>query len=159
MENEVEIKNTQDIPVESPEVESNITENIPVEQAVADNSVEVIEEIKETIPSTPKKTAMPDDVTKSKTVANTAPEENKRSNKRILQGKVKSNKSDKTILVAIVRQVSHPLYKKYYKRTKKVMAHDENNECKIGDTVKVRESRPLSARKRWELIEIVQRAK
>ena len=82
-----------------------------------------------------------------------------KSNRRILQGKVVSNKADKTIIVSIVRQVAHPLYKKYYKRTKKFMAHDENNECNIGDTVKLRESRPLSARKRWELVEIIQRAK
>ena len=79
--------------------------------------------------------------------------------KRILQGKVHSNKPDKTIIVSIERQVKHPLYKKYYKRTKRVMAHDEQNECNIGDIVRVRESRPLSARKRWELIQIVERAK
>lgn len=82
-----------------------------------------------------------------------------KSNKRILTGKVKSNKPDKTIIVSVVRQVQHPLYKKYYKRTKRFMAHDPNNECNIGDTVRIRESRPLSARKRWELIEIVDKAK
>ncbi len=82
-----------------------------------------------------------------------------KSNKRILTGKVKSNKMDKTIIVSVVRQVKHPLYKKYYKLSKRFMAHDPNNECNIGDTVKIRESRPLSARKRWELIEIVDRAK
>lgn len=82
-----------------------------------------------------------------------------KSKKRVLQGKVASNKADKTIIVSIERQVAHPLYKKYYKRTKRVMAHDQNNECKIGDTVKVRECRPLSAKKRWELFEIVVRAK
>jgi len=83
----------------------------------------------------------------------------KKSNKRIMTGKVKSNKPDKTIIVSVIRQVQHPLYKKYYKRTKHFMAHDPNNDCNIGDTVKIRESRPLSARKRWELIEIVDRAK
>ncbi|NLO19295.1 MAG: 30S ribosomal protein S17 [Ignavibacteria bacterium] len=83
----------------------------------------------------------------------------KKSNKRILSGKVKSNKADKTIVVAIVRQVAHPLYKKYYKRTKNVMAHDEGNECNIGDTVRVIESKPLSRRKRWALLQIVERAK
>jgi small subunit ribosomal protein S17 len=66
---------------------------------------------------------------------------------------------NKSIVVAIERQVAHPLYKKYYKQTKKVMAHDEANECRIGDTVRVIESRPLSARKRWMLVEIVDRAK
>lgn len=85
--------------------------------------------------------------------------EKKTTNKRIMQGKVVSNKANKTIVVIIERQVAHPLYKKYYKRAKKVMAHDEMNECNIGDVVKVIESRPLSARKRWNMIEIVERAK
>lgn len=73
-------------------------------------------------------------------------------------GKVVSNKADKTIVVAIERQVAHPLYRKYFKQTTKVMAHDEKNECNIGDVVKVIESRPLSARKRWALVEIIERA-
>jgi small subunit ribosomal protein S17 len=79
--------------------------------------------------------------------------------KKVRTGKVVSNKADKTIVVSIERQVSHPIYKRYYKQTKKVMAHDEANECNIGDTVKVVESRPLSARKRWALVEIIERAK
>jgi small subunit ribosomal protein S17 len=74
-------------------------------------------------------------------------------------GKVVSNKADKTIVVSIERQVAHPIYKRYFKQTKKIMAHDEANECNIGDTVKVIESRPLSARKRWRLVEILERAK
>lgn len=79
--------------------------------------------------------------------------------KKVRVGKVVSNKADKTIVVSIERQVAHPIYKRYYKQTKKVMAHDENNECNIGDTVRVVESRPLSARKRWALVEIIERAK
>ena len=79
--------------------------------------------------------------------------------KKVRTGKVVSNKADKTIVVTIERQVAHPIYKRYYKQTKKVMAHDENNECNIGDTVRVVESRPLSARKRWALVEIIDRAK
>ncbi|MFZ9977875.1 MAG: 30S ribosomal protein S17 [Candidatus Kapaibacteriota bacterium] len=79
--------------------------------------------------------------------------------KKIRQGKVISAAMNKSIVVAIERQVAHPLYKKYYKQTKKVMAHDEANECRVGDTVRVIESRPLSARKRWMLVEIVDRAK
>jgi small subunit ribosomal protein S17 len=78
--------------------------------------------------------------------------------KKVRTGKVVSNKADKTIVVAIERQVAHPLYKKYFKRTKKVMAHDETNQCQIGDTVRVIESRHLSARKRWALVEIIERA-
>ena len=74
-------------------------------------------------------------------------------------GKVISNKMDKTIVVAIEEHVKHPLYKKIVKDTYKLKAHDENNECKIGDKVKVMETRPLSKDKRWRLVEIVERAK
>ncbi|MBI2794242.1 MAG: 30S ribosomal protein S17 [Ignavibacteria bacterium] len=81
-----------------------------------------------------------------------------KSRKKVRTGKVISNKADKTIVVSIERQVAHPIYKRYFKQTKKIMAHDEMNECYIGDTVRVVESRPLSARKRWRLVEIIQRA-
>jgi len=66
---------------------------------------------------------------------------------------------NKSIVVAIERRVAHPLYKKYYKRTTKLMAHDENNECSIGDVVKIMETRPLSKRKRWRLVEIIEKVK
>ena len=74
-------------------------------------------------------------------------------------GKVVSNKMQKTIVVAVEDHVRHPLYGKIVKRTYKLKAHDENNECKIGDTVKVMETRPLSKDKRWRLVEIIERAK
>ena len=74
-------------------------------------------------------------------------------------GKVTSNKMDKTVVVAIENHVKHPLYNKIVKKTYKLKAHDENNECKIGDTVKVMETRPLSKDKRSRLVEIVERAK
>ena len=74
-------------------------------------------------------------------------------------GKVVSNKMDKTIVVAIEDHVKHPLYGKIVKRTYKLKAHDENNECKVGDTVKVMETRPLSKDKRWRLVEVVEKAK
>ena len=74
-------------------------------------------------------------------------------------GKVTSNKMDKTVVVAIENHVKHPLYNKIVKKTYKLKAHDENNECNIGDTVKVMETRPLSKDKRWRLVEIVERAK
>ena len=74
-------------------------------------------------------------------------------------GKVLSNKMDKTIVVAVVDNVKHPLYKKIIKRTYKLKAHDENNECNIGDTVRVMETRPLSKDKRWRLVEIIEKAK
>ena len=74
-------------------------------------------------------------------------------------GKVTSNKMDKTIVVAIENHVKHPLYGKIVKKTYKLKAHDENNECNIGDTVKVMETRPLSKDKRWRLVEVVEKVK
>ena len=74
-------------------------------------------------------------------------------------GKVVSDKMDKTITVAIENHVKHPLYGKIVKKTYKLKAHDENNECKIGDKVRVMETRPLSKDKRWRLVEIIERAK
>ncbi|MGB5850017.1 MAG: 30S ribosomal protein S17 [Ignavibacteriaceae bacterium] len=74
-------------------------------------------------------------------------------------GIVVSDKMDKTITIAIERKVSHPIYKKYFKKTTKLMAHDEKSECRIGDKVKVMETRPLSKNKRWRMVEIVEKAK
>jgi small subunit ribosomal protein S17 len=73
-------------------------------------------------------------------------------------GRVVSNKMDKTIVVAVEDHVKHPLYKKIVKRTYKLKAHDENNECQIGDVVKVMETRPLSKDKRWRFVELISRA-
>ncbi len=74
-------------------------------------------------------------------------------------GKVVSDKMDKTIVVAVENHVKHPLYGKIVKRTYKLKAHDENNECGIGDTVKVMETRPLSKEKRWRLVSIIEKAR
>lgn len=74
-------------------------------------------------------------------------------------GVVKSNKMDKTITVAVERKVKHPLYGKFIKKTASFHAHDEKNECAIGDTVKIMESRPLSKTKRWRLVEVLEKAK
>ncbi|QQR97998.1 MAG: 30S ribosomal protein S17 [Sphingobacteriales bacterium] len=74
-------------------------------------------------------------------------------------GVVKSNKMDKTITVKIERKIKHPKYGKFLKKTKSFHAHDENNECNPGDTVKIMETRPLSKTKRWRLVEILERAK
>ncbi|MDD2579322.1 MAG: 30S ribosomal protein S17 [Clostridia bacterium] len=74
-------------------------------------------------------------------------------------GLVSSDKMDKTIVVGVTEMVRHPLYKKFIKRTFKLKAHDENNECSIGDTVRVMETRPLSKDKRWRLVEIIDKAK
>ena len=82
-----------------------------------------------------------------------------RNLRKVRTGKVTSNKMDKTIVVAIEEHVKHPRYKKIVKRTYKLKAHDENNDCNIGDTVKVMETRRLSKDKRWRLVEIIERAK
>lgn len=74
-------------------------------------------------------------------------------------GVVSSDKMDKTISVTIERRLRHPIYGKFVKKTKKFIAHDENNDCNVGDLVKIVETRPLSKRKRWSLVEIVERAK
>ncbi|GAB3317101.1 small ribosomal subunit protein uS17 [Haliea atlantica] len=77
---------------------------------------------------------------------------------RVATGKVVSNKMDKTITVLIERRVKHPVYGKYITRSSKIHAHDESNQCNIGDTVKVTESRPLSRTKTWKLLEVVESA-
>ena len=82
-----------------------------------------------------------------------------RNLRKVRTGKVISDKMDKTIVVAVENHVKHPLYGKIVKKTYKLKAHDENNECKIGDTVRVVETRPLSKDKRWRLTEIIERAK
>ena len=74
-------------------------------------------------------------------------------------GVVSSNKMTKTITVAVERRVKHPIYGKFVKKTSKFHAHDENNECTIGDIVRIMETRPLSKTKRWRLVEIVEKAK
>ena len=86
-------------------------------------------------------------------------EEKRISSRKVRVGKVVSDKMDKTVVVAIADRVAHPLYKKIVGRTYKLKAHDENNTCGIGDTVKVMETRPLSKGKRWRVVEIVEKAK
>ena len=86
-------------------------------------------------------------------------EEKRISSRKVRVGKVVSDKMDKTVVVEIADRVAHPLYKKIVGRTYKLKAHDENNECGIGDTVKVMETRPLSKDKRWRVVEIVEKAK
>lgn len=74
-------------------------------------------------------------------------------------GVVTSNKMDKTIAVSVERRLQHPIYGKFLKKHTKFIAHDENNDCNIGDTVRISETRPLSKRKRWRMVEIIERAK
>ncbi len=82
-----------------------------------------------------------------------------RNRRKVRIGKVISNKMQKSIVVSLERKVPHPLYKKYYKQTSTLMAHDEKQEAKIGDVVRVMETRPVSKRKRWRLVEVVEKAK
>jgi len=81
------------------------------------------------------------------------------TSRKTLTGKVVSDKMDKTIVVTVETRVAHPRYKKIIKRTYRLKAHDENNECGVGDTVKVMETRPLSKDKRWRVVEIIEKAK
>ncbi len=74
-------------------------------------------------------------------------------------GVVVKNKMEKSAIVSIERKVAHPLYKKYYKKTTKLVVHDEKNECNVGDVIKIMEVRPLSKRKKWRLVEIIEKAK
>lgn len=80
------------------------------------------------------------------------------TNARTVTGRVVSNKADKTITVLVERRVQHPIYGKFMKRSTKMHAHDENNDCQMGDLVVIRESRPYSKQKTWALVNIVERA-
>lgn len=82
-----------------------------------------------------------------------------RGKRKVRTGRVISDRMDKTVVVAVTRQFAHPLYKKIIKRTKKFRAHDENNECSLGDTVRIMETRPLSATKRWRVVSILEKAR
>ena len=86
-------------------------------------------------------------------------ESTERNFRKERSGKVVSNKMDKSITVVIERKEKHPIYGKFMKKSSKFMAHDENNECGIGDTVRIMETRPLSKNKNWRLVEIIEKAK
>jgi small subunit ribosomal protein S17 len=81
------------------------------------------------------------------------------TNKKVVVGVVTSSSMDKSITINVERKLRHPIYGKFVKRSKKFMAHDEANECNVGDTVRITESRPLSKRKKWRLVEILEKAK
>jgi len=85
--------------------------------------------------------------------------QSKRNRRKTRIGTVISNKMNKSIIVVIERRIKHPMYKKFFKKTNKYMAHDENNVASIGDVVKIMETRPLSTRKRWRLVEVVEKVK
>ena len=98
------------------------------------------------------------DTAQGEVTTTSPPSEQPTGGKKIRQGVVVSNKMNKTIVVAVERQVMHPLYKRYYRRTKKYMAHDEQNQCRVGDRVEIIETRPLSRHKRWRVRQILERA-
>ena len=85
--------------------------------------------------------------------------ENRTTSRKTRVGKVVSDKMDKTVVVTVAHRVAHPVYKKIIKRTYRLKAHDEMNQCGVGDTVRVMETRPLSKDKRWRVVEIVEKAK
>jgi small subunit ribosomal protein S17 len=82
-----------------------------------------------------------------------------RASRKEIIGKVLKNKMDKSIVVSVVRKVQHPMYGKFLKKTSTFMAHDEKNECNVGDVVQIMETRPLSKNKRWRLVQIIEKAK
>jgi small subunit ribosomal protein S17 len=88
-----------------------------------------------------------------------ATSETARGRRKERVGKVVSDKMEKTVVVSLTRQVPHALYKKYFKKTTKFVAHNENNDAKVGDTVRIMETRPLSRTKRWRVVEVLERAK
>jgi small subunit ribosomal protein S17 len=93
------------------------------------------------------------------TTTSTTAEDAVRNARKVREGVVVSNKMNKTIVISIVERVRHPRYSKFVARTKKLSAHDETNDAKIGDRVRVMETRPMSKQKRWRLIEVLERAK
>lgn len=82
----------------------------------------------------------------------------KQGRRQVKIGKVTSNKMQKTVVITVQRQINHPLYKRVVRRSKNFLAHDEKNECRVGDWVRIEETRPLSSRKRWRVIEIISKA-
>jgi small subunit ribosomal protein S17 len=88
-----------------------------------------------------------------------APTAGKRGERKVRQGVVTSNAMDKTVVVEIQRRTTHPLYRKTIKRSEKLVAHDETNDVNVGDRVRLAETRPLSKRKRWRVVEVIERAK
>ncbi|PPK85372.1 ribosomal protein uS17 [Neolewinella xylanilytica] len=143
---------------ERPEGKESVLQQVT---SAVDDAVETAAETIESITgsseseSSNKKTS-PVDSSKS---TGTREKDSARNERKTRDGVVVSNKMDKTISVAIERRLQHPIYGKYVKKTKKLIAHDESNECQIGDLVRIMECRPLSRRKRWRLISVLEKAK
>jgi small subunit ribosomal protein S17 len=128
----------------APQEETSTPANVEAQQSAAETPVTEVQEKQQT-------TAV---------VSSTGVKaESERNARKERIGRVTSNKMQKTITIAIDRKVKHPMYGKFMNKTKKLTVHDEKNECGIGDTVRVMETRPLSKNKRWRLVEIIERAK
>jgi small subunit ribosomal protein S17 len=153
MESEMEQPQEQPAPeAQAPVVEAEIaTETVEIPAAEVPAETPVTEPIAVVASATEVKVDAP-------SVA-AAKVESERNARKERVGKVTSNKMMKTITVAVDRKVKHPMYGKFMNRTTKFTAHDEKNECGIGDTVRIMETRPLSKNKRWRLIEIIEKAK
>ena len=137
-----------------------------IAEATSEPAAEAVETIVETVEEAASKTAAEPESIPEAAVEAVAEKvipkvcaDNDRNFRKTRIGVVVSDKMDKTIVVAIQTRVRHPLYKKIIKRTYKLKAHDQNNECRVGDRVRVMETRPLSKEKRWRLVEIVEKAK
>ncbi len=158
-----EEKNTPEKDQEQNEQNESVLEKVT---GAVDDAIETAAETIESITGTDEQGEAEQAASKKKTTstnsASTATEpatEAGRNERKTRDGVVVSNKMDKTISVAIERRLQHPIYGKYVKKTKKLIAHDESNECQIGDIVRIMECRPLSRRKRWRLISVLEKAK
>ena len=151
--------NTPDLEKNSPEAE--------IKTEAADKNVNVAAEnntpgLEKNSPEAEVKTEEAGNTVTTESENKTADESSefgKRGRRKTRIGLVVSNKMEKSIIVAIERRLKHPIYKKYFKKTTKFMAHDQNNIANIGDLVKIMETRPLSAKKRWRLVEVVEKVK
>jgi len=132
---------------------------IPVAAEGTTETTPVTTEEAQPMAESPAVIAQPTAATPAKAEAGSEEKTSDRNARKERIGKVTSDKMQKTITVAIERKVKHPLYGKFQKKTKKLTVHDENNDCGIGDTVRVMETRPLSKNKRWRLVEIIEKAK
>ena len=146
--------------------EENQTPENEQQESLLDKVTHAVDNVVETASSTVESVAeritsvvTPGDSTEDQQKADTATAVTGRNERKTRDGYVVSNKMDKTISVVIERRLQHPIYGKYVKKSKKLIAHDEQNQCQIGDLVRIMECRPLSRRKRWRLISVLEQAK
>ena len=145
---------------ENKEQEGTVEETTPsVLETVAEAAGEVVGTAAEAVSAAAETVTDAVDTVTNYFAADEEDASDERNERKTRVGLVASNKMDKTISVVIERRLQHPIYGKYVKKSKKLIAHDENNECQIGDLVRIMETRPLSRRKRWRLVTILEKAK